>query len=299
MAKSTNQKSSKKATSKQQSSDSENEALVDTGEAEDEVQEEYEIEAVLRAKKGRIFPGEMAYFVKWKGYDSDENSWVAERDFNAHDLLDEFWKRNEIKQRKERQSANGRKSSIATKKSSRAETVSDREMEEVPKKRGRASKASTRKTPDSDEENDKKSKGAFDDMDQDEDENKPPKKKAKTGGAKSSKSRAKVEEDDVEDEKTPSEGEGHAAISEFPEWRNKASWEDYIKIIETVEKTSDPATGEPKLLIYFRTHDDRRGVQDSKILRAKAPQTIIDFYEDHLRWQAAQEEAASEGAEKE
>lgn len=59
--------------------------------------EEYEIEKILDAKRGvfadvRVFlvpqsqyieaevQGRIGYFVKWKGYDSNENSWVDEHD---------------------------------------------------------------------------------------------------------------------------------------------------------------------------------------------------------------------------
>ncbi|KAG6884184.1 hypothetical protein C0993_000559 [Termitomyces sp. T159_Od127] len=55
-------------------------------------EEEYEIEEILNAKKGYFPDGRMGYFVKWKGFNSSENSWVDEHDAgNAKALIEEFW----------------------------------------------------------------------------------------------------------------------------------------------------------------------------------------------------------------
>jgi hypothetical protein len=35
--------------------------------------------------------GQTQYLVKWKGYSSLENSWVAETDFNETEVIEEFW----------------------------------------------------------------------------------------------------------------------------------------------------------------------------------------------------------------
>ncbi|KAJ7233029.1 hypothetical protein C8J57DRAFT_1578139 [Mycena rebaudengoi] len=60
--------------------------------AGDEDEEEYEIEAILEAKKGRFPEGKLGYLVKWKGYSNEHNSWVVEEDAaNAKELIDKYW----------------------------------------------------------------------------------------------------------------------------------------------------------------------------------------------------------------
>ncbi|KAG9309901.1 hypothetical protein JVU11DRAFT_9933 [Chiua virens] len=43
-------------------------------------------------KKGQFSGGRMGYFVKWRGYEEEHNSWVDEQDAgNAQELIDLFW----------------------------------------------------------------------------------------------------------------------------------------------------------------------------------------------------------------
>jgi hypothetical protein len=72
---------------------------LDGSQAGEDEEPEYEIEKILKAKMGHliavrsiflppsiqivayvVFQGQMAYFVKWKGYDDSENSWVNQDD---------------------------------------------------------------------------------------------------------------------------------------------------------------------------------------------------------------------------
>ncbi|KIK49071.1 hypothetical protein CY34DRAFT_70603 [Suillus luteus UH-Slu-Lm8-n1] len=58
----------------------------------DEQDEEYEIEDVIESNKGYFGDGKFGYFVKWKGYPSEDNSWVHEDDAaNAQDLITKYW----------------------------------------------------------------------------------------------------------------------------------------------------------------------------------------------------------------
>ncbi|KAG8930016.1 hypothetical protein FRC00_001327 [Tulasnella sp. 408] len=52
---------------------------VDEDEGGDE-EEEYEIEEILDCKKGMFAPNRWAFYVSWKGYGPDDNSWVDEPD---------------------------------------------------------------------------------------------------------------------------------------------------------------------------------------------------------------------------
>jgi hypothetical protein len=60
-----------------------------------EGQEEYEIEAIIshRLHKNR----ETTYLIKWKGYNSSENSWISESELaNAEEELDAYKKRRNL-----------------------------------------------------------------------------------------------------------------------------------------------------------------------------------------------------------
>ncbi|KAG2346831.1 hypothetical protein BDR05DRAFT_877865 [Suillus weaverae] len=110
------------------------------GEEGDEQDEEYEIEEVMESKKGYFGDGKFGYFVKWKGYTSEDNSWVHEDDaVNAQDLITKYW---EIKRKT---SKGGPRKSIDTgkPKPGRKSTAVEETREPTPpaKKRGRPKKS--------------------------------------------------------------------------------------------------------------------------------------------------------------
>ncbi|KAI8093645.1 uncharacterized protein BX664DRAFT_111721 [Halteromyces radiatus] len=57
--------------------------------------EEYEVEAIRAAKRPKGRKKSYQYLIKWKGYDSDENTWEWERNITAPLLLEQFWKENQ------------------------------------------------------------------------------------------------------------------------------------------------------------------------------------------------------------
>ena len=57
-------------------------------------QQEYEVEAILTHRRYR---GKYQYLVKWKGYDSSENTWEPEQNLtNMEELLDDYKKRRKL-----------------------------------------------------------------------------------------------------------------------------------------------------------------------------------------------------------
>ncbi|KAH7885767.1 hypothetical protein F5I97DRAFT_1809283 [Phlebopus sp. FC_14] len=127
--------SSKKA--RRASSDVEEEKAeqpADSGEEEaDENEEEYEIEEIIDAKKGQFPHGRFGYFVKWKGYGPEHNSWVDEDDAgNAQELIDQFWS-------KRKKQKPGPRKSEPTKTKTKRETDQD-EIEEADEDEARAKK---------------------------------------------------------------------------------------------------------------------------------------------------------------
>ncbi|KXN87674.1 Chromatin-associated protein swi6 [Leucoagaricus sp. SymC.cos] len=123
--------------------------------AGDDGEEEYEIEEIIKAKKGLFPGGKMAYFVKWKGYGAEENSWVNEDDAaNAKELVDEYWRKNAKNKPQPRKSTEA-KAPKRARKSTAVEEES--ESDSVAKKRGR--KSTVRDYSDEDDESAKNKKG--------------------------------------------------------------------------------------------------------------------------------------------
>jgi len=140
----------------------------DTGEggSDDEAsgeEVEYEIEEILDAKKGAFPEGKMGYWVRWKGYGPEEDSWVNEDDAgNADSLVQDYWakqkknKKAEVSpQQSKSRKSNAAETSISTKKRGRKSTTAassdaDVEMEElrsIKKSKKSAAKARDTATP--------------------------------------------------------------------------------------------------------------------------------------------------------
>jgi len=50
--------------------------------------------------------------------------------------------------------------------------------------------------------------------------------------------------------------------------------------------------------VYFFTKDGKKGITETKVLRQRAPQMLIDFYESNLRWKPKDaDENAADSAE--
>ena len=59
-----------------------------------EGEQEYEVEAILAHRR---FRGKYQYLVKWKGYDSSENTWEPENNLtHMEELLNEYKKRRKL-----------------------------------------------------------------------------------------------------------------------------------------------------------------------------------------------------------
>ncbi|KAG1776604.1 hypothetical protein EV702DRAFT_1179815 [Suillus placidus] len=233
------------------------------GEEGDEQDEEYEIEEVIESQKGYFGDGKFGYFVKWKGYTSEDNSWVHEDDAaNAQDLITKYW---EIKRKA---SKGGPRKSTDTGKSkpSRKSTTVEETRESTPhaKKRGRPKKA------DQEEQSEKEREASSDDDDA----------RAKKKPRKSQGASAKVTKQLAEDEEVVTFGsmKKHMTI---------ASWENLVETIDTIERGD-----EGNLYVYFKIkHSDVRMREVSRLCAQKFPQKLIKFYESNLRWRIDGEDA--------
>ena len=55
----------------------------------------YEIENIIKHKLNEN--SDYTFLVKWKDYDSNNNSWVNEKDFNTKDLIKDYFCKQNIK----------------------------------------------------------------------------------------------------------------------------------------------------------------------------------------------------------
>ncbi|KAG6882920.1 hypothetical protein C0993_008651, partial [Termitomyces sp. T159_Od127] len=191
-----------------------------------EGEEEYKIEAILDAKRGLFPNGRLGYLVKWKGYNTSENSWVDEQDVmhvhrisytildalialfrDADGLIDKFWTKDRKNVRK---SLHAAKSPKKRGKSAASEKVD--ESSTGTKKRGR------------------KSQSAKEPLSEDRTV-----KRAKKDGATIV----------LDKDPHPLEDEDELEVGDMSAYMSDHSWEHLVQKIETVEHTPDG------LRVYF------------------------------------------------
>ncbi|GLB43387.1 putative chromo shadow domain containing protein [Lyophyllum shimeji] len=220
----------------------------ENGEEDSGEEEEYEIEAILDARRGSFPEGRMGYLVKWKGYDESENSWVDEIDAgNATALIEEYWRTHGKKPKKP---ADAKTPKRPRKSSAAAEEVSDTST----KKRARKSQTAVASV-----EDDEEVKGIR------------VAKKAKKNGAVKEKS-----------EEFPTPDTDEVVLTDMSKYMGVSSWEHLVKTIDTIEKENDGS-----LAVYFSLIGGERIKENSKLCAERFPQKLIAFYESNLRWKTA------------
>jgi len=218
---------------------------------DNEEEEEYTVEKILDVKVER---GQKYYLIKWEGYSSDDNTWENENDCDCKDLIEEFYRtRNEKQKNKKREKP------AAKKEATKADEIVD---EKNNKKR---------KSPDSTEQ-----------------------QKSKQRKSVSSETKRKSNEKiDVNKNKVDEKmefykyyvPEGKLPYSKM----SRDSWENLIDCIESIEESDEPINKKDKndiikLKVYVRWKDGIRSVHSNQVTNNKCPKKMIEFYENHIRF---------------
>ncbi|KAJ7701288.1 hypothetical protein B0H14DRAFT_3032509 [Mycena olivaceomarginata] len=238
------------AKTKKSPSRSKDAEVVDSDEDDESEKEDYEIEAILEAKKGQFKknPQNLGYYVKWKGYDETHNSWVMEDDANAPELIKAFRAACDKKNKSPRKAAG----EPASKRGARISLAAyDLDAEASPS----ASAAKKRA---------RKSSVKAADKEEDPDE-RPTKKPRENNTLRSASTTANEPTENIE-------------IGDMLQHMHTPTWEHLIKIIDTVDQV------DKQLVILFTLQTGEHMKADSEVCHEKFPKKLLRFYEGNLRW---------------
>ncbi|BGP25598.1 chromo domain containing protein [Rhodotorula toruloides] len=227
-------------------------------------EEEFEVDEILDHKcKGKT----MTYYVSWVGYKEEDNTWEPAANFHAPEKIEAYWDSLPESKQGDRPKRVG---STGTKRKRKEEVEEEEDVDE-----------------DDEEVAVKKVK----------EKRKKSKKDVNGGSAERKKVKKAKEEEPVEEAEGEDDSVGFGAVD--PDRKlvdydqvdifNKDSWEDGEVTIETVEKDEDHGIRWNVLWA-----DGTASWIPGAILRKKCPQTIIDFYEEHLSFRKKREEEEEE-----
>ncbi|KAI8889296.1 hypothetical protein K501DRAFT_282435 [Backusella circina FSU 941] len=268
-------------------------------ESEEEI-EEYEVESIASHRVLGKTAKRIEYHIKWKGYDSSENTWEPESSVHAEELVHDYWsKHNGIEARdalkRKAGKTTGRKSnpkpteSTAT-SSKRAKTGAEKSTttndnsDSAPTKRRKLTDTASSSTPTKKRIVEKKqapvvkSEETSKDDDDSEDEE-------EVHTSKQQKALEKQEDEEEEEEEVDGDEEDDEIdpddIVRDTDFRKDWDWKtDIEKIIEVQNVEGSEKKNSYRALIKWK--DGKYSLHPTEIIRSKCPQQLIDYYESKL-----------------
>ncbi|CAH1986260.1 unnamed protein product [Acanthoscelides obtectus] len=241
---------------------------------ESESEEEYSVEKIIDR---RVVNGKVEYFLKWKGYKDEDNTWEPKENLDCPELIAEFEKNRKLKAK-----AGGGKEKKRQRENSTSSVDSDSTKSDKKKLHRSASPESDDEKEDSGSEPEKtkkkrksapKSKRVADSDDSDDD--KPKKKKKEEAPPK------KKTDDEDESSKKPRKSEDKKAGK-----KEKSAFEKGLEA-EKIIGASD-TTGQLMFLMKWKDSEDTDLVY-AKEANVKCPQVVIRFYEERIAWHSPEE----------
>ncbi|KAF9286055.1 hypothetical protein BGZ68_003290 [Mortierella alpina] len=266
--------------------------LVDESDAEED--NEYEVEKVVGHRRDR---GVLSYFIKWKGYGVQDNTWEKEDQVFCEDLVEAYWdrytqaggKKTDLKgmdpkpQGVKRKAAGGR-GGVASKESH------EPLLPEVPPIEHRDD--DTEKSP-SVTSPSKKARDGANELPDEQGQAKKHKPEAHTSLEQADESQNEVQDEQDEEPrkagkvskdvkaKASKEGKaGKAGKASQEEWppASWTSWEDEVDFVQTVERNKK------KMRVYLVWNNGKQTDHPIEDAHNKCPLKLIRFYEEHLKF---------------
>lgn len=257
-------KSKSNGKSKRDSDQSEDDRNPAEDEDDSDDDKEYEVEVI---KEHRFKNKEIQYLVGWKDWSSAHDTWEPLENLDgALDLVKQYRLEHglDLKPKSGPRASDVSAKSSSSKKAKEVDSDQSDEDTQATRKRKRSSPHKSNSTV-------------------------APLRKNGINGP------TKADKDSVRNrEILPSDSEGSAADSmDDDEWHAKhkkySSWESLIRSVRTIEKPSGEDGMADVINVCLLWKTGRTTWVPNKIARAKLPHKLLDFYEDHLQFTAADE----------